>query len=609
MYYYANLDERNIVINVTSSSTPLTGTNIIAITQDQFNDPDSIMGMYYDPEDNVFIIPPIHVLAETTTSKIQYKAEEKWLDQKLDEIEENIENIELTPGADGLSAYEVAKENGFTGTQAQWLASLVGPHGAKGDKGDKGDTGATGPQGPKGAQGPTGATGATGPQGLKGDTGATGASGATFTPSVSSAGVLSWSNNKGLSNPSSVNIKGPKGDTGATGSTGAQGPQGIQGPKGDKGDKGDKGATGATGATGPQGPAGQNAASAFEGYSPSDFAGANHTHSDLETAKSRGQIGNSKNITKAGEDLDNYIYPGVYTFAASYAPAHIPAGNNGWLVVLRWPTSDDNATVKQLWFRHGSVGVNDYETYVRTKLGNNAFGQWSKFYTSSNPPTAEEVGAIDKSLQMTSDDGDVSESWTNQDVISKIISLPSGVHTAYARGNTTGNPKTSESWRYIIHKTGSANYGWVQAFGSSSSMYIGYVDNGAWKGWKCIYDAAPGRLWSGAKLVKANETITPTKKLSECKTGWILMWSDWNVETSEPSETDIATTLVPKKNALGNNWTGQSLYALLPTYVTTAQAVTIACKRLNIYNNRVTGFTLNNAEPANDVVLRAIYEY
>lgn len=622
MYYYANLDERNIVINVTSSSTPLTGTNIIAITQDQFNDPDSIMGMYYDPEDNVFIIPPIHVLAETTTSKIQYKAEEKWLDQKLDEIEENIENIELTPGADGLSAYEVAKENGFTGTQAQWLASLVGPHGAKGDKGDKGDTGApgaagakgekgdkgdtgaTGSQGPKGAQGPTGATGATGPQGLKGDTGATGASGATFTPSVSSAGVLSWSNNKGLSNPSSVNIKGPKGDTGA------QGPQGIQGPKGDKGDKGDKGATGATG---PQGPAGQNAASAFEGYSPSDFAGANHTHSDLETAKSRGQIGNSKNITKAGEDLDNYIYPGVYTFAASYAPAHIPAGNNGWLVVLRWPTSDDNATVKQLWFRHGSVGVNDYETYVRTKLGNNAFGQWSKFYTSSNPPTAEEVGAIDKSLQMTSDDGDVSESWTNQDVISKIISLPSGVHTAYARGNTTGNPKTSESWRYIIHKTGSANYGWVQAFGSSSSMYIGYVDNGAWKGWKCIYDAAPGRLWSGAKLVKANETITPTKKLSECKTGWMLLWSDYDPDTSSGVDGDFVTTFIPKRNHLGATWDGKTFFADIPRFIGSNTQDTSTEKRIikwfNVYDNKITGTAANGYPDRDDVALRAIYEF
>ena len=36
--------------------------------------------------------------------------------------------------------------------------------------------------------------------------------GATFTPSVSSDGVLSWTNDKGKTNPASVNIKGPKGD-------------------------------------------------------------------------------------------------------------------------------------------------------------------------------------------------------------------------------------------------------------------------------------------------------------------------------------------------------------------------------------------------------------
>ena len=38
--------------------------------------------------------------------------------------------------------------------------------------------------------------------------------GATFTPSVSNDGDLSWSNNKGLDNPTTVNIKGQKGDTG-----------------------------------------------------------------------------------------------------------------------------------------------------------------------------------------------------------------------------------------------------------------------------------------------------------------------------------------------------------------------------------------------------------
>lgn len=42
-----------------------------------------------------------------------------------------------------------------------------------------------------------------------------GESGATFTPSVSTSGDISWTNDKGLANPATVNIKGPKGDTGA----------------------------------------------------------------------------------------------------------------------------------------------------------------------------------------------------------------------------------------------------------------------------------------------------------------------------------------------------------------------------------------------------------
>ena len=49
---------------------------------------------------------------------------------------------------------------------------------------------------------------------LKGDNGKDGANGATFTPSVSSDGTLSWTNDKGLTNPIAINIKGDKGDKG-----------------------------------------------------------------------------------------------------------------------------------------------------------------------------------------------------------------------------------------------------------------------------------------------------------------------------------------------------------------------------------------------------------
>lgn len=113
-----------------------------------------------------------------------------------------------------------------------------GPAGTDGAKGDTGPEGPRGPQGEQGPQGKTGPQGETGPQGLtgpQGPAGADGAKGATFTPAVSAAGDLSWTNDGGLANPATVNLKGPKGD---------------------RGEKGEQGEKGATGATGPQGPAG-----------------------------------------------------------------------------------------------------------------------------------------------------------------------------------------------------------------------------------------------------------------------------------------------------------------------------------------------------------------
>lgn len=62
--------------------------------------------------------------------------------------------------------------------------------------------------------------GSKGSNGSNGTNGKDGADGATFTPSVDSAGNLSWTNNKGLTNPPTVNIKGPKGDKGDSGSGG-----------------------------------------------------------------------------------------------------------------------------------------------------------------------------------------------------------------------------------------------------------------------------------------------------------------------------------------------------------------------------------------------------
>ena len=69
-------------------------------------------------------------------------------------------------------------------------------------------------------------------RGQPGEQGGIGPRGYTFTPSVSSSGVITWTNNGGLTNPSAVNIKGPKGDQGVQGIQGIQGVPGEIGPRG-----------------------------------------------------------------------------------------------------------------------------------------------------------------------------------------------------------------------------------------------------------------------------------------------------------------------------------------------------------------------------------------
>ena len=57
------------------------------------------------------------------------------------------------------SAFDIAIENGFRGTAAEWLKSLRGARGEAGEPGDRGEpgiNGKAGEMGPRGPQGPVG---------------------------------------------------------------------------------------------------------------------------------------------------------------------------------------------------------------------------------------------------------------------------------------------------------------------------------------------------------------------------------------------------------------------------------------------------------------------
>lgn len=115
-------------------------------------------------------------------------------------------------GEKGYSAYEVAVKNGYTGTEAEWLATL------KGEKGDKGEPGANGSDGKPGKDGVDGANGTDGKPGANGLSAYELAAKNGFTGNEA-AWLDSLKGDKG--------DRGPKGDDGQNGVNGVDGKDGL----------------------------------------------------------------------------------------------------------------------------------------------------------------------------------------------------------------------------------------------------------------------------------------------------------------------------------------------------------------------------------------------
>ena len=117
-------------------------------------------------------------------------------------------------GIDGKSAYELAKEQGFAGTESEWLKSLVGPEGPQGQQGLPGKDGKDGIEGPQGPQGLPGKDGQNGKDGKDGLTPTFKFSPVVTLPSGSEAKADLTKNDDGSYTINLSIPAGPKGETG-----------------------------------------------------------------------------------------------------------------------------------------------------------------------------------------------------------------------------------------------------------------------------------------------------------------------------------------------------------------------------------------------------------
>lgn len=202
-----------------------------------------------------------------------------------------------------LSAYGIAKAHGYTGTEAEWLASLKGAAGEPGKDGK--------PFNWRGAW----------------DAAATYAR----LDAVEHGGsCYVWTDEEASTAGDEPGVdelwelcaaKGAKGDPGAAG---AAGPQGQIGPAGPQGDTGETGAKGETGATGPQGPKGD--------------PGADYTLTEADKSEIAGKVtAGGLEFTLAdpptGGDLPE-VLGNLGTAMTDAAEGAIPIadGENGWTV-------------------------------------------------------------------------------------------------------------------------------------------------------------------------------------------------------------------------------------------------------------------------------------
>ena len=200
IYDYVNDTYQDSGINAVGDAFTIVKTYpSIQAMEDDYNNPEVKTGQ--------FVMIDTGDVENEEDSRLYLKGDTEW---------KFISDLSGAQGIQGLSAYQVAVQHGFKGTEDEWLISLKGEKGETGPKGDKGDTGekgATGERGPQGLQGERG------PQGLQGERGLQGVQGEQGEP--------------GIQGP-----VGPKGEKGDQGEQGPQGPKGETGPQGPKGDTG-----------------------------------------------------------------------------------------------------------------------------------------------------------------------------------------------------------------------------------------------------------------------------------------------------------------------------------------------------------------------------------
>lgn len=159
-------------------------------------------------------------------------------------------------------------------------------------------------------------------------------------------------------------------------------------------------------------------------------------------------------------DLNDYKTSGFYYFPSTQT--NIPAGSNGWLLVIG---AGADERIKQIWFRYGTNNSNDYQTYVRTySNGSNDWSDWRKFIVSDDLEARNILGTTE-TIDFDTDKSPL-------------------VYFDYA--NSTGTKPSFTTNGYLLNIYRSTSYQVQVAFQRdlSDGVYMRAKSGGTWGSWE-----------------------------------------------------------------------------------------------------------------------------
>lgn len=209
--------------------------------------------------------------------------------------------------------------------------------------------------------------------------------------------------------------------------------------------------------------------------------------------------------------------------------------------------------------------------------------------------------------KITNDLGGVKISITDTilgDVLKSIKDAGVGLHTFYAVSGSKNLPPSNKSIRGIAQITSvNPTFGWVWATDFENNFFHNYIDNGVWQGWDG--PSIQKELWSGGTtglFMQEGQTVTPSKKLTSCRNGWVLVWSDYDDATNKAANYDFHYSYIPKFIATKHNGAGH----LFSVPYSPSGSIE---KFVNVSDTKLEGNAGNEINSDKDVVLRYVLEW